>query len=336
MYLTCPTCQTGDFAADRLLGLTGYITAAARRMAVLLGVQQSFVQAERTLAEVAGWELDDNTLRQLCHATAAQASAQRGTRTTADHFAQATGDLELHMDAGKVNTRQGWRDVKVAVVAKRARGTPCTADTWQERDLPAPAVRSVVAAVEEAQVFGERCVAETRRLGVDSVTPLSVVGDGAAWLWNLADRHWPAARQVLDFWHGVEHLATAATAVGGDGPATQAHLEVGRHLLLADGYAGVTQWVGTLAAQVPAGGEGAALGELLNYFAEHQERLSYAARLRRGQSIGSGVVEGTIKQLLNRRLKQTGARWTVGHVGPLVELGALAAGPEWHAFWDSN
>ncbi|HEX4610919.1 MAG TPA: ISKra4 family transposase, partial [Urbifossiella sp.] len=36
---------------------------------------------------------------------------------------------------------------------------------------------------------------------------------------------------------------------------------------------------------------------------------------------------------LNRRLKQTGARWKVEHVGPLVELGALAAGPEWATLW---
>ena len=71
----------------------------------------------------------------------------------------------------------------------------------------------------------------------------------------------------------------------------------------------------------------------LNYFAGHQTRLNYALRLRRGQAIGSGLVEGSIKQLLNVRLKQTGARWKVEHVAPLVELAALAAGPEWESFW---
>jgi hypothetical protein len=47
-------------------------------------------------------------------------------------------------------------------------------------------------------------------------------------------------------------------------------------------------------------------------------------------------VEGSIKQLINKRVKQTGARWKVEHVGPFVELGALAAGPEWQAFWETN
>ena len=84
---------------------------------------------------------------------------------------------------------------------------------------------------------------------------------------------------------------------------------------------------------MPAGGDGAALGAVLNYFADRQSRLSYASRLRRGQSIGSGLVEGSIERLPNVRLKQTGACWRVEHVSPLVEPGALAAGPEWEAFW---
>lgn len=103
-----------------------------------------------------------------------------------------------------------------------------------------------------------------------------------------------------------------------------------------DGYAGVVRWVGELGGALGPSGDGAARGGALNYFAGHQGRLNYALRLRRGQAIGSGLVEGSIKQLLNRRLKQTGARWEVERVGPLVELGALASGPEWQAFWDDN
>jgi hypothetical protein len=336
-YFACAACGQGEFGADRLLGIDGYVTDAARRMACLLGVQQSFARAELALAEVAGWELDDNTLRRLCHATARQASATRAERATAEAFAQAQGDLELQIDAGKVNTEGGWRDVKVAVFARRPRGAPATAAQWQQRDLPAPAVRSVVAAVEEAAVFGPRCAAEAGRLRLTDPGQLSVLGDGAGWLWDLAEQHFPGAGGLLDIYHGAEKLAGGAKAVFGEGSAqAQAHAERGRLRLLEDGYWGVTEWVGEVAGQMPAGGDGAALGGVLNYFAGHQQRLGYALRLRRGQSIGSGLVEGSIKQLLNRRLKQTGARWKVAHVGPLVELGALAAGPEWQAFWDRN
>jgi len=306
-------------------------------MACLLGVQQSFVRAQVALAEVAGWDLDDNTIRRLCHATALTARSHRAERTSAAAFAQADGDLELQIDAGKVNTRQGWRDVKVGVFDRRRRGQPTTAAEWDERDLPAPAVRAVVAAVEEAAAFGPRCVAEAQRLGLTDAAKFSVLGDGAEWVWNLAAEHFAGAEQLLDIWHGAEHLADGAKDVFGPGSVeAQTHGARGRLRLLEDGYAGVIEWVGEVGQRTGPGGDGASLGEMLNYFCGHQGRLNYALRLRRGQSIGSGLVEGSIKQLLNKRIKQTGARWKVEHVGPFVELGALAASPQWPELWGDN
>lgn len=333
-YFACAVCKQGEFAADRILGMDGYLTHGARRMACLAGVQQSFARAEQLLDELAGWHLDDETIRRVCHQTAQQAQEERNERATAERFAMAPGDCEAHIDAGKVNTLEGWRDVKVAIFAKRERGEPATAAEWEKRALPKPTARAVIAAVEEASLFGERCAAEARRLQLPSSSPLSVLGDGAEWIWNLQQRHFPETDGLLDVFHGRSHVADAAKGVFGEGTEqTGKQTERGQQRLLEDGYAGVTEWVGEVAAQIPVGSDGAALGSMLNYFAGHQDRLKYALRLRRGQTIGSGLVEGTIKQMINLRLKQTGARWKLEHVGPFVELRALAAGPEWDAFW---
>lgn len=303
-------------------------------MACLLGIQQSFEKAEAALLGVAGWDLDDNTIRRLCHATALRARSTREQRQTAEAFARTPGDLEVQIDAGKINTTGGWRDVKVAVFDRREPGEPISPSEWDQRDLPPPSVRSVVAAVEEAAAFGERCAAEATRLGLNDPKQMSVLGDGAEWIWNLADRHFDGAAQCLDFWHAAGYLGEGARAVFGSGSdEAKAALGRGKGKLLADGYCGVVEWIGELGLAIPAGGDGAALGPVLNYLAGHQGRVNYVSRLRRGQSIGSGLVEGSIKQLLNMRMKQTGARWKVEHVAPLVELGALAAGPEWDAFW---
>jgi hypothetical protein len=333
-YFTCAVCQQGAFGADRILGLEGYLTPGARRMACLAGVQQSFARAEQLLDELAGWQLDDETIRRVCHQTAQQAHAERDERATAERFAQAPGDCEAHIDAGKVNTLAGWRDVKVAIFAKRERGEPATAAQWEERDLPKPTVRSVIAAVEEAAVFGEHCAAEARRLQLPDSSQLSVLGDGAEWIWNLQQQHFPDAAGLLDVFHGRGHVADGAKGVfGADSDAAKKHTAGGQQRLMEDGYWGVTEWIGEVAGLIPVGGDGAALGSMLNYFASHQGRLNYALGLRRGQSIGSGLVEGTIKQMINLRMKQTGARWKLEHVGPFVELRALAAGPEWNAYW---
>lgn len=333
-YFNCPRCQQGDFGGDRLLGITGYLTTGARRMACLAGIRQSFAQAEQLLTELARWELDDETIRRLCHAEAARARAHREERTTAAAFRAAPGDAEVQIDAGKVNTSEGWRDVKAAVFARRQRGEPACAAQWDERKLPTPGVRSVIAAVEDAAAFGHRCQAEARRLDWNDPSELNVLADGAEWIWNLSRRHFPGAAEVLDIYHGVEHLADGSRQIFGEGTSeTTLFTDKGRTRLLADGYAGVVEWAGEIAARLPTNGDGAALGRVLNYFAGHRQRLPYALRLCRGQSIGSGLVEGTIKQLLNRRMKQTGARWKLEHVGPFVELGALVDDPQWHAYW---
>jgi hypothetical protein len=330
-YVTGP--DGGRYPADAVLGVDGYLTAAAARMAVLAGVRQSFAKAEQLLAELSGWELDDDTIRRATHAAAAAAGAARDGRGDAGRFAAARGGIEVPIDAGKVNTTEGWRDVKVAVFAKREPGAPAAPAEWAERELPAPVVRTVVAAIEDSGTFALRVRAEADRLGVTAAADVTVLGDGADWIWTLAAAVVPQAGGVLDIYHALEHVAGAAKAVWGEGTAAAAgQLEAGRAALLSGGKVGLERWIGEAFAAA-AGAATDPLLELAGYVAKHPTRLGYAERLAAGRSIGSGLVEGSIKQLVNLRLKRTGARWRVAHVGPLVELIALADTPDWGTFW---
>jgi hypothetical protein len=332
----CPKCADVGFAADGLLGLVGWLTLRARRMACKAGLHDPFRKAEELLRELSGWSIDAETLRRHTHAEAAQAAQTRAERVRVpEAFATATGDIELHVDAGKVNTQEGWRDVKVAVFAVRERGPSATSADYEQRELPAPTVRSVVAAVEEVGLFELRCQAEALRLHLTDPMLLSILGDGAEWIWNLADRSFGGAAQLLDVYHGVEHLATTGRAALGDGPAFVDWLAEARRLMVADGYCGVLEALHRPLPDSEATERLAtAAGAAVNYFAGHRDRMDYAARLCRGQAIGSGLVEGTIKQHLNLRLKRTGARWRAERVGAFVELLALSNTTEWDELWN--
>lgn len=335
-YANCPACEQGAFAADGLLGLHGWLTPRALQMACRAGVTDPFRKAEVLLKELAGWSVDADTLRRRCHEQAAHAADARANRTALpDAFAQVSGDFELHIDAGKVNTVEDqWRDVKVAVFDRRERGERCEATGLDERRLPEPSVRAVVAAVEGRGDFGPRLEAEALRLAVPLGEGLSVLGDGAEWIWNLVDDHFPEADGVLDFWHAAEKLGKAGRAALGSGEDLEQWLRQAKGELAADGYFGACAAVGALSVAAGLSEEaGKTVAEALNYFAGHQDRLRYALRLRRGQSIGSGLVEGSIKQLVNLRMKRTGARWRIAHVGPFVEFVALADGPAWREHW---
>jgi hypothetical protein len=324
------------FPADAVLGVEGYVTVAAQRMAVLAGARDSFARAEVMLRELAGWELDDDVIRQLTHAAAKRLSACRESRTDDDRFAEAKGVVEVQIDAGKVNTTTGWRDIKLCVICKRKPGKSATPREWSDRVLPPPTIRSVVANIEEARDFAQRVRAETDRLRVTTAGDVTVLGDGAEWIWNLAADVLPQAAGVLDVYHAIEHVGTAVKAIWGETAEATGRRQAGVLAVVKDGKAGIERWVADAFCELPTGSSGDELRDLASYLSSHPKRLGYAARLASGRSIGSGLIEGSVKQLVNRRMKLTGARWRVEHVGPLVELAAVVDTPDWHDFWTAG
>lgn len=302
-------------------------------MAVLAGTRDSFARAEVMLRELAGWELDDEVIRQLTHATAARLSAVRADRTDGERFAKAEGVVEVQIDAGKVNTTTGWRDIKLGVVCKRKRGKSATPEKWSDRVLPPPTIRAVVASIEESSAFAQRVRAETDRLAVTTAGDVTVLGDGAEWIWNLAADVLPQATGVLDVYHAIEHIGAAVKAIWGETAEATTRRQSGLLAVVTDGKAGIERWIAGMFGELPSGSSGDELRGLASYLGSHPTRLGYATRLANGRSIGSGLIEGSVKQLVNRRMKLTGARWRVEHVGPLVELAAVVDTPDWHDFW---
>jgi len=105
---------------------------------------------------------------------------------------------------------------------------------------------------------------------------------------------------------------------------------------VADGWAGVCEFVhGSKAVLSNPPALESAFARVANYLWGPQDRMTYAARLRRGASVGRGMIEGAIKQLVGRRIKQTGARWKTDHIGPLVELISLGHTEDWESCWSA-
>ena len=139
------------------------------------------------LQELTGWSVDAETIRRLCHAEAVERRKTKSRRLdVAGSFKKASGDWELQIDAGKVNTEAGWRDVKVATFAVREPADPRTSEDYDRRDLPKPAVRHVIASIETVDSFGPRCQVEAEYVGLPDAAELTVLGNGAEWIWNLA------------------------------------------------------------------------------------------------------------------------------------------------------
>ncbi len=233
-----------------------------------------------------------------------------------------------------VNTWEGWREMRLGVFARRQRGNPATADQWDSRRLPPPHARVLFGGIETAEHFGPRIRRWAGRLGISDPGAVWVLGDGAEWIWKQTAAQLPGSRGLLDIYHACEYLSDCAKALHGEGAAAAAWLGQGRRALLQEGAAGVQAHLAAARAGALSPAKRAALDGAAGYFGRREEYLGYAGRLAQGQSIGSGLVEGACKQVIGRRMKQTGARWRVRRANRMATLCCTLHGDTWKPYWD--
>lgn len=90
-----------------------------------------------------------------------------------------------------------------------------------------------------------------------------------------------------------------------------------------DGWYGIREHIGQTLCGTVSDAARAAVEALVGYLANHSERLNDRHRLACGELIGSGLIEGACEQVIGKRRKQTGARWTVPNANRMAELCSL-------------
>jgi len=335
LYLVCPHCGISRYPLDDRLGIDGFVSPQARKLLTLAGASWSFARAAAHLTEFCGIRTCDQTIRAVCHEEAGRlADWLHSGKEVGAGFAAAVGDVELQTDGTMVNTWEGWREMRLGVYAKRVRGQAATAKEWDRRQLPPPAARVLFGGIETAEHFGPRLRRWAARLGIRNGSEITVLGDGADWIRNQAQKQLPGAKQLLDIYHSSEHLSACGKVLYGEGTVeAKTWLDAGRQALLTAGAAGLQAYLAAERALVRSAAKRAALADAAGYFARRAETLDYGQRLALGQSIGSGLVEGACKQVIGRRMKQTGARWRVRRANRMATLCCAFHGDTWTPYW---
>ncbi len=311
-YYHCARCRHGHAPLDRQLGYcAGSTSAGLDEVLALLGATaDSFAEATALLDKLTLVRVSPNLARAATEGLgrAVQAAQQRTRAAAWDRGAlppavAAPGRLYLSMDGVLVHTDAGWREYKLGAVyttaARPARDRP------GETDLRAQEL-SFVGDVADAATFGELLWCEAARRGALAAGEVVVVADGAHWIWDLVAQHFPAATQIVDWYHASGYVWRAAHAVYGEGTPLARRWAKRR---LDDLWAGRVAKVLTALAAHRARGE--AVEEALTYYTNHQHRMRYDEYRARGLQVGSGSIESGCKQVITARLKQAGMVWSL-------------------------
>jgi hypothetical protein len=146
--LRCTACGLTAYPLDGRVGLAGFLSPQATRLACLASASWSFDLASDRLEEIAGLRIDDETIRRHCHKAAEALGRRRVTAPRA--FAEADGEVELLTDGVMAPTREGWCELKLAFFQKRTPGEPVEVADWSDRELPAATASAAYAAAAEA------------------------------------------------------------------------------------------------------------------------------------------------------------------------------------------
>lgn len=192
---------------------------------------------------------------------------------------------------------------------------------------------SYVGAIETAEEFGRRIYPEAVVRGVETARKVCVIGDGAPWIWNLADEHFHSAIQIIDLYHAREHYWKVAKLMFAADKATMNSWAVDRRKELDKGD--VESIITAIEELSPSTEEEKEiLGREIGYFSKNKGRMRYRDFRRQGLFVGSGVVEAGCRTVIGQRLKQSGMHWTVRGANNIIALRCCILSGRWEDFWE--
>lgn len=194
---------------------------------------------------------------------------------------------------------------------------------------------SYVGSIETAEEFGRRLYGEANRRSIDSAKTVCVIGDGATWIWNIAEEHFHGAIQIIDLYHAREHYWNVAKAVFGNNIDKMNRWSEKRRKELDNGEAHkVIKAIGRIS---PSTGHGKEVCEKeISYFQKNTKRMRYNEFRKQGLFVGSGVLEAGCKTVIGQRLKQSGMHWSLKGANNIIALRCCFFSNRWEDFWENR
>jgi len=343
----CAGCGHGLAPRDAELAIAGAsVSPGLAAMNDIAAAAGPFAGAARLLEELAGVRLTVKRVERAAEASGAavaEAGRERAALIAArrlvplppsplpDKLYIVIDGTGVPMTAKETAGRQGkgedgrarTREVKLGVFFTQDK---LDKDGYPVRDRDSA---SVIATFEPAATFGTLVRAEGIRRGADHVRQLTILGDGAAWIWGIATGNFPGATQIVDLYHAREHLHALTRSLEFMlGDRKQEWLAARLQDLDYGNIDGIEAAVRTYPL------EGVKKDEAekeLGYFLNNAPRMRYHWFRSRGLLTGSGVVEASCKSVIGQRLKQAGMHWTVNGADAIIALRCREASSTWEA-----
>ena len=352
-YYLCPHCHAGQFPADVELDIENTeLSPGVRRMQAVVGQEAPFDHGRQQLKLLADLEVTTKAVERTAEAIGESIAAgeqQEIQRAMQLDLPIIVGEpiptLYVQMDGTGVPVvkketvgRKGKMDGQPAHTREVKLGCVFTQTRWDQEGYAIRDTDSTTytGAIETAGEFGKRIYLEAWKRGWSRAEKKVVMGDGAEWIWNLADQHFPGAVQIVDLYHARQHLWELARKLHPNDQVTQkAWMKLHQKRLLDKGK--IEKLVDTLRSTVSINPE--VLEKIrteADYFESNAQRMCYPKFRRQHLFVGSGVIEAGCKSVIGSRLKQSGMFWTVRGANAIIALRCCHLNGRFEDYWEAR
>jgi hypothetical protein len=352
-YYLCPNCHSGHFPADIELDIENTeLSPGVRRMQAVVGQEAPFDDGRQQMKLLADLEVTTKAVERTAEAigediaTRERQEIQRGVQLDLPvMMGEPIPILYVQMDGTGVPVvkketvgRQGKTNGQPAHTREVKLGCVFTQTTWDEAGYPIrdPDSTTYTGAIETAEEFGKRIYLEAWKRGWSRTEKRVVMGDGAEWIWNLAEPYFPGAIQIVDLYHARQHLWDLARKLNPNDEVNQkAWIKIHQHRLLDKGK--IEKLVVSLRSIRSTNPEVIEkIRTEADYFERNAQRMRYPKFRRQHLFVGSGVIEAGCKTVIGSRLKQSGMFWTVRGANSIIALRCCHLNRRFEDYWEAR
>lgn len=352
-WYLCTQCHQGQFPADHELDIesTGF-SPGVRRMQALVGQETAFDHGREQMKLLAGLEVTTKSVERGAEAIGADISRREQTeieRAVQLDLPIIVGEpipvLYVQMDGTGVPVvkketvdRKGKRDGLPAHTREAKLGCVFTQTAWDEKGFAIrdPDSTTYTGAIETAEQFGKRLYVEAWNRGWSRAQKKVVIGDGAEWIWNLANQHFPGAVQIVDLYHARQHLWDLARLLHPNDRKRQ-NAWIGLHQKRWLDKGQIRKLVASIRSiRVQDADLAKKIRNEADYFATNATRMNYPNFRKQHLFVGSGVIEAGCKTVIGHRLKRSGMFWTVRGANAILALRCSHLNGRFEDYWEGR
>jgi hypothetical protein len=352
-YYLCPHCHAGQFPADVELDIDHTeFSPGVRRMQAVVGHKAPFDHGRQQMKLLADVEVTTKAVERGAEAIGEHIAAREQEqiqRAVQLDLPMVVGEpipiLYVQMDGTGVPVvkketvgRQGKTEGQPAHTREVKLGCVFTQTGWDKEGYPIrdPDSTTYTGAIETAEEFGKRIYVEAWKRGWSRAEKKVVLGDGAEWIWNLAEQYFPGAVQIVDLYHARQHLWDLARRLHANDAVNQkAWIKVHQRRFLDKGK--IEKLVLALRSIKSTHPEVAEkIRTEADYFERNTERMRYPHFRRQHLFVGSGVIEAGCKTVIGSRLKQSGMFWTIRGANAIIALRCCHLNGRFEDYWEAR